>query len=97
MKPTLVLRRRAKGKFKAAIKLVGNRGPGRAAFNHLLAMHDEGARRLHTAAGLHADGHYQQALDSARQTKNRYAGLFVRVRGAKEMPNLAISAAASRG
>jgi len=50
--------------------------------------------RLETAADLYADGRYQEALDSAGRTKNLYAGLFARIRGAKDMPNIAKKAAA---
>ncbi len=49
--------------------------------------------RLDAAADLYADELYQEALDSARRTKSLYAGLFLRIRSAKHMPNLAKNAA----
>ena len=76
----------AKGKFKSVIELVGTEGAGQAAWDRLVALHQEGMAKLEQAADLFEQKQFLEALKLARETKVLYANLFSGIPGSGHLP-----------
>jgi tetratricopeptide (TPR) repeat protein len=83
----------AKGKFRAAVELVGKEGVGQAAIGQLTQIHTEGMKQLEKAGLLFQAGKYQEALQLAKKTKTLYGAIFDGIQGGEGKPNVAQLAA----
>ncbi|HVP13703.1 MAG TPA: hypothetical protein VMV94_21185 [Phycisphaerae bacterium] len=75
------------GKFRYTISIANLEGPGREAYDQLLALHETAMSRLVEATNLYGRGEYAKAMDLALEVRTNYANLLVRLRVASQYPD----------